>query len=129
MIEIYISHSIIWRLIYMRWLGIYIYIYIYIYLYINIYICISIYICIYTYIYTYIHIFIRAGILADIHKKYIIWQLLKALKYLHSAGNFIFFMYIYVYMYVYVYTYISWLVFDMRKKNNRNLFGWGNFTS
>ena len=25
------------------------------------------------------------GILADIHKKYIIWQLLKALKYLHSA--------------------------------------------
>lgn len=28
---------------------------------------------------------IRAGILADIHKKYIIWQLLKALKYLHSA--------------------------------------------
>ena len=28
---------------------------------------------------------VRAGILADIHKKYIIWQLLKALKYLHSA--------------------------------------------
>ena len=30
---------------------------------------------------------IRAGILADIHKQYIIWQLLKALKYLHSAGK------------------------------------------
>lgn len=34
-----------------------------------------------------LHMVIRAGILADIHKKYIIWQLLKALKYLHSAGN------------------------------------------
>jgi mitogen-activated protein kinase 15 len=33
-----------------------------------------------------LHAVIRAGILADIHKKYIIWQLLKALKYLHSAG-------------------------------------------
>ena len=33
-----------------------------------------------------LHMVIRAGILADIHKKYIIWQLLKALKYLHSAG-------------------------------------------
>ena len=32
-----------------------------------------------------LHAVIRAGILADIHKKYIIWQLLKALKYLHSA--------------------------------------------
>ena len=30
---------------------------------------------------------IRAGILADIHKKYVIWQLLKALKYLHTAGT------------------------------------------
>jgi serine/threonine protein kinase len=34
-----------------------------------------------------LHMVIRAGILADIHKKYIIWQLLKALKYLHSAGS------------------------------------------
>lgn len=33
-----------------------------------------------------LHAVIRAGILADIHKKYITWQLLKALKYLHSAG-------------------------------------------
>ena len=32
-----------------------------------------------------LHAVIRAGILADIHKKYITWQLLKALKYLHSA--------------------------------------------
>ena len=32
-----------------------------------------------------LHAVVRAGILADIHKKYIIWQLLKALKYLHSA--------------------------------------------
>ncbi|CAE7422613.1 erkB [Symbiodinium microadriaticum] len=32
-----------------------------------------------------LHAVIRAGILQDIHKKYIIWQLLKALKYLHSA--------------------------------------------
>lgn len=35
--------------------------------------------------YSDLHAVIRAGILADIHKKYIIWQLLKALKYLHSA--------------------------------------------
>ena len=33
-----------------------------------------------------LHAVIRAGILADIHKKYVTWQLLKALKYLHSAG-------------------------------------------
>lgn len=32
-----------------------------------------------------LHAVIRAGILQDIHKKYIIWQLLKALKYLHSG--------------------------------------------
>ena len=32
-----------------------------------------------------LHFVIRAGILADIHKKFIIWQLLKALKFLHSA--------------------------------------------
>ena len=34
-----------------------------------------------------LHAVIRAGILADIHKKYIIWQLLKALKYLHSVSD------------------------------------------
>ena len=39
----------------------------------------------YTYYTPDLHAVIRAGILADIHKKYIIWQLLKALKYLHSA--------------------------------------------
>lgn len=32
-----------------------------------------------------LHAVIRAGILADVHKKYIIWQLVKALKYLHTA--------------------------------------------
>lgn len=32
-----------------------------------------------------LHAVIRAGILQDIHKKYIIWQLMKALKFLHSA--------------------------------------------
>lgn len=32
-----------------------------------------------------LHAVIRAGILADIHKKYIIWQVAKAVKYLHSA--------------------------------------------
>ena len=32
-----------------------------------------------------LHAVIRAGILSDVHQKYIIWQLLKALKYLHSA--------------------------------------------
>jgi len=32
-----------------------------------------------------LHAVIRCGILQDIHKKYITWQLLKALKYLHSA--------------------------------------------
>ena len=31
-----------------------------------------------------LHAVIRCGILADIHKKYIIWQLLKALKYLDN---------------------------------------------
>ena len=31
------------------------------------------------------HAAIRANILQDIHKRYIIWQLLKALKYMHSA--------------------------------------------
>jgi mitogen-activated protein kinase 15 len=32
-----------------------------------------------------LHAVIRSGILADIHRKYIVWQLLKALKFLHSA--------------------------------------------
>ncbi len=32
-----------------------------------------------------LHAVIRCGILGDIHKKYITWQLLKALKYMHSA--------------------------------------------
>ena len=32
-----------------------------------------------------LHAVIRAGILTEVHQKYIIWQLLKALKYLHSA--------------------------------------------
>jgi len=32
-----------------------------------------------------LHAVIRAGILADIHKKYIVWQVAKAVKYLHSA--------------------------------------------
>ena len=33
-----------------------------------------------------VHAVIRAGILQDIHKRYIFWQLLCALKYMHSAG-------------------------------------------
>ncbi len=32
-----------------------------------------------------LHAVIRAGILGEIHKKFIIWQLCKALKYMHSA--------------------------------------------
>jgi len=28
---------------------------------------------------------IRAGILEEVHRKYIVYQLLKALKYMHSA--------------------------------------------
>lgn len=43
----------------------------------------------YLYLHADLHAVIRAGILADIHKKYIIWQLLKALKYLHSAVCFL----------------------------------------
>lgn len=31
------------------------------------------------------HVVIRAGILEEIHKKFIIYQLLKALKYMHSG--------------------------------------------
>lgn len=32
-----------------------------------------------------LHAVIRAGILEDIHKQYVIYQLLKSLYYLHSA--------------------------------------------
>ncbi len=32
-----------------------------------------------------LHVVIRAGILEEIHKKFIIYQLLKALKYMHSG--------------------------------------------
>ena len=32
-----------------------------------------------------LHAVIRAGILQDVHKQYIIYQLLKALNFLHSA--------------------------------------------
>ncbi len=35
--------------------------------------------------YSDLHIVIRAGILEDVHRKFIIYQLLKALKYMHSA--------------------------------------------
>ncbi len=41
---------------------------------------------IFEYMETDLHAVIRANILADIHKQYIIYQLLKALKYMHS-GN------------------------------------------
>lgn len=60
-IETFISHLITWRLV--KFL-----------LFI-----------VYFNLFTDLHAVIRAGILQDIHKKYIIWQLLKALKYLHSA--------------------------------------------
>ena len=33
-----------------------------------------------------VHAVIRAGILLDVHQRYILWQLLCALKYMHSAG-------------------------------------------
>jgi mitogen-activated protein kinase 15 len=32
-----------------------------------------------------LHVVIRAGILEDIHKKFITYQILKALKYMHSG--------------------------------------------
>ena len=32
-----------------------------------------------------LHLVIRAGILEDVHRRFIIYQLLKALKYMHSA--------------------------------------------
>jgi serine/threonine protein kinase len=33
-----------------------------------------------------LHAVIRANILEEVHKQYIMYQLLKALKYLHTAG-------------------------------------------
>jgi serine/threonine protein kinase len=33
-----------------------------------------------------LHAVIRAGILADIHKQYIMYQLFKAIRYMHSAN-------------------------------------------
>lgn len=41
---------------------------------------------VFEYMETDLHAVIRAGILEDIHKQYIIYQLLKALRYVHSAG-------------------------------------------
>ena len=38
------------------------------------------------YLETDLHAVIRANILEKIHKRYIIYQLLKALKYIHSSG-------------------------------------------
>jgi len=32
-----------------------------------------------------LHVVIRGGILEEIHQRYIIYQLLKSLKYIHSA--------------------------------------------
>lgn len=32
-----------------------------------------------------LHIVIRAGILEEIHRKYVVYQILKALKYMHSG--------------------------------------------
>ena len=39
------------------------------------------------YMETDLHAVIRAGILEDVHKSYIIYQLLKTLKYLHRYGR------------------------------------------
>lgn len=41
---------------------------------------------VFEYMETDLHAVIRAGILEDVHKQYIVYQLLKALKYLHSGG-------------------------------------------
>jgi mitogen-activated protein kinase 15 len=41
---------------------------------------------IFEYMETDLHAAIRANILQEIHKQYILWQSLKALKYMHSAG-------------------------------------------
>jgi len=40
---------------------------------------------IFDYMETDLHLVIRAGILEDVHRRFIIYQLLKALKYMHSA--------------------------------------------
>ena len=40
---------------------------------------------VFEYMETDLHAAIRANILQDIHKQYILWQTLKALKYMHSA--------------------------------------------
>jgi len=42
--------------------------------------------CVFEYMETDLHAAIRANILQDIHKQYILWQTLKALKYMHSAS-------------------------------------------
>ena len=41
---------------------------------------------VFEYMETDLHAAIRANILQDIHKQYILWQTLKALKYMHSAN-------------------------------------------
>ena len=41
---------------------------------------------VFEYMETDLHAVIRAGILEEVHKQYIVYQLLKALKYLHSGG-------------------------------------------
>ena len=40
---------------------------------------------VFDYMETDLHVVIRAGILEEIHKKFIIYQLIKALKYMHSG--------------------------------------------
>ena len=40
---------------------------------------------VFDYMETDLHVVIRAGILEEVHKKFIIYQLLKGLKYMHSG--------------------------------------------